>query len=250
MAREFEIRKEVEIDATPEQIWQAIATGPGITSWFMPHEVTPGEGGSIRLTVPGFEEESVITAWEPAKRLAYRGKTADDGTVHAMEYLIEGRDGGSTVLRFVHSGMLGDKWGDDFEVGLAHGWDQYLHTLGEYITRFLGRPVTFINANGPAASAAPDGWSEFLAGLGLDGPVEEGDQVRLTPSGLDPIEGVADYVREEFLGVRTDDGLYRFHGLGRMGMPIAVGHHIYRDDIDRAATEKAWTTFMESVYAS
>ena len=30
----------------------------------------------------------------------------------AFEYLIEGRDGGSTVLRLVHSGMLGDDWED------------------------------------------------------------------------------------------------------------------------------------------
>ena len=34
MTREFEIKKEVEVDGTPEQVWDAIATGPGIDSWF------------------------------------------------------------------------------------------------------------------------------------------------------------------------------------------------------------------------
>ena len=47
MPSEFEIRTEIEIEADPEQIWQAIATGPGITSWFMPHDVTPGVGDQL-----------------------------------------------------------------------------------------------------------------------------------------------------------------------------------------------------------
>ncbi|MBO0874590.1 MAG: SRPBCC domain-containing protein [Pseudonocardia sp.] len=250
MAREFEIRKEIEINADPERIWEAIATGPGITSWFMPHEVEPGEGGTVRLTVPGFEADSTITTWEPGKRLAYRGPTGDDGTVHAMEFLIEARDGGSTVLRLVHSGMLGDNWDDDFQDSTAHGWDMYLHTLAEYVTHFFGRPVVYINADGPAASAAEDGWSVLRAGLGLDGPVELGDEVRLTPDGLEPIEGVADYVGPEFLGVRTADAMYRFHGLGRLGIPVAVGHHIFRDDVDRARLDRDWASWTERLYAS
>lgn len=248
MGREYEIRKEIEVDASPEEVWQAIATGPGITSWFMPHEVEPGEGGKVRLTVEGYETSADITAWEPHKRLAYRGETAQDGTVHAMEYLIEGRDGAATVLRFVHSGFLGEDWSDEYEAGLAHGWDLYLHTLREYLTHFAGRPVTFVNANGPAASAAPDGWSTLWAGLGLAGPVEVGQAVRLTPAGLPPLAGVVDYLGDEFLGVRTEDGLYRFHGMARMGMPIAVGHHIYRDDLDRTEADRAWTAWLAGLY--
>ena len=30
MAHPFEVRKDIEVDATPEQVWEAIATGPGI----------------------------------------------------------------------------------------------------------------------------------------------------------------------------------------------------------------------------
>jgi uncharacterized protein YndB with AHSA1/START domain len=32
---EFEIREEIALDATPEQVWEAIASGPGMDSWFM-----------------------------------------------------------------------------------------------------------------------------------------------------------------------------------------------------------------------
>jgi len=47
MGREFEIVREVELQGTPEQVWEAVATGPGNASWLFPNEVTPpGEEGS------------------------------------------------------------------------------------------------------------------------------------------------------------------------------------------------------------
>jgi uncharacterized protein YndB with AHSA1/START domain len=247
VAREFEIRKEIEVAASPEQVWDAIATGPGITAWFMPHEVEPGEGGTIRLAVEGHRDEGTITVWEPAKRLAYRGQPAEDGTVHAMEFLIEGRAGGSTVLRFVHSGMLGDNWDDDYQASTDHGWDMYLHTLAEYLTHFAGRPVTYVHASGPAASAKDDAWAVLWSGLGLDGSVAVGDRVRLTPEGFAPLEGVVDYLGPEFLGVRTTDGLYRFHGLARLGCPIAVGHHVFAE-VDEAGLERDWTGWLHGLF--
>ena len=30
---------EVEVPGTPEEVWQAIATGPGVSSWFVPTEI-------------------------------------------------------------------------------------------------------------------------------------------------------------------------------------------------------------------
>src|SRR5437870_13125684 len=35
MAHRFEITKDLEVGATPEEVWEAIATGPGMDSWFM-----------------------------------------------------------------------------------------------------------------------------------------------------------------------------------------------------------------------
>jgi uncharacterized protein YndB with AHSA1/START domain len=39
------VQVEVEVPGTPEEIWQAIATAPGISSWFVPSEVDGREGG-------------------------------------------------------------------------------------------------------------------------------------------------------------------------------------------------------------
>ena len=32
------VQVEVEVPGTPEEVWQAIATGPGISSWMVPAE--------------------------------------------------------------------------------------------------------------------------------------------------------------------------------------------------------------------
>ena len=38
----------IDIEATLEEVWQALTTGEGIARWFAPHAaVTPGEGGSV-----------------------------------------------------------------------------------------------------------------------------------------------------------------------------------------------------------
>ncbi len=248
MAREFELRKEVALDASPEQVWEAIATGPGITSWFMPHEVEPREGGVIRVTVGDYTQESTVTAWDPPRRFAVRSQQADDGSVHAFEYLIEGRAGGSTVLRFTHSGILGEDWEAEHD-GLSQGWDMYLHTLAQYLRYFPGRTATFVAAEGPRPSGQEETWTALKRGLGLTGAVTEGDTVRLTLDGLAPIEGVVDYVRPRFLGVRTSDGLYRFHLRAAIGMPVAVGHHLYADDVDQKEAERAWQSWLSRSFA-
>jgi uncharacterized protein YndB with AHSA1/START domain len=246
MARPFKLCKEVALEASPEEVWEAIATGPGITSWFMPLEIEPREGGAVRLSVGDFTEESTVTAWEPPRRFAARGSEGPDGTVHAFEYLIESREGGGTVLRFVHSGFLGDDWGAEYEDQASMGWDMYLHTLGQYLTYFAGRHATYVSAEGPQMPAGKDAWAVLERGLGLTGDVAQGDRIRLTPEGLEPIEGVADYVLPIFLGVRTPEGLYRFHVRPDA---VAVGHHIFSDDVDQKESERAWQSWLNQLFA-
>jgi uncharacterized protein YndB with AHSA1/START domain len=235
MPREFEIRKEVELEATPEQVWEAIATGPGLAAWFMPMEVGPEGDGA--------------TVWDPPRRFATQTPQAQDGTTQAFEYLIQAREGGSTVLRFVHSGFLGDDWDAEYEGMTSHGWDMYLQTLAQYLAYFPGRPAVYVEAEGPAESAAAGAWPVIARGLGLTGSPAEGDPVRLTPAGLAPIEGVVDYLRPSFIGVRTSDSLLRFHGRAALGMTVAVAQHIYSGEVDARGTEEAWRSWLHGLFA-
>ncbi len=247
MAREFELSKEVALDATPEQVWEAIATGPGIGSWFMPHEVEPGEGGTMRLSFGDFTVESTVTAWDPPKRLAVVTGAGEER--QAFEYLVEGRGHGSTVLRFVQSGFLGDDWDAEYD-SLSKGWDMYFHTLAQYLAHFPGRTATFVYADGPPVSAGPDAWPVLLAGLGLTADASEGDTVRLTPAGLPPIDAVVDYLRPTFLGLRGTDALYRFHGRAALGMPIGMGNHLFTAEVDQAEECGRWQSWLNRLFGT
>jgi hypothetical protein len=238
------LEKEIELDATPEQVWEAIATGPGLATWFMSMEMPIPEGDTLP---PG------VAVWDPPRHLLI-SPPAPDGATQSFEYLIEGREGGSTVLRYVQSGFTGNGWETEYEA-MKGGWDMYFHTLAEYFRYFAGRSATYVTAEAPPASVPAAAWQQMLAALGIPDGVEQGAAVRLTPDGLAPIEGVADYyVAGDFLGVRTSDALFRFHGRALLDMPIAVGHHLYApvgvpDTIDGAAAAKDWQAWLERAFA-
>ena len=246
MARPFEVRKEIEVEATPEEVWEAIATGPGIDGWFMgTNEIEPREGGTARMTLPGFSLEATVGVWDPPKRLVTETDHEEDGRFMAFEYVIEGRGGGSTVLRFVHSGFLPDEdWEMEYEA-LKTGDPMYIEKLAEYLKFFRGRTATPVSAFGPQVGR-DDAWRVFKRELGLDEGFAEGDPASFTVEGLAPIEGVIDYVSPDALGVRSSDGLYRFiHGLGGT---VVVGHHVYAD-VDQQETERAWQSWIERAFA-
>jgi uncharacterized protein YndB with AHSA1/START domain len=247
MAHPFEVRKEIEVDATPEEVWEAISTGPGLDAWFMGrNEVQPGEGGKVRMTLPSWTLESTITVWDPPRRLVTDTGEGEDGRLMVFEYLIEGREGATTIVRFVHSGFLpGDDWETEYEA-LKSGDPMYIHKLAQYLKYFRGRTATPIDVYGAQVPDRDQAWSRFRSGLGLTGAVSEGDQVLLTPEDLPPLEGVVDYQSQETLGLRTSDGLYRFiYGLGGT---VVLGHHIFTDG-DQETTERALKAWLDNTFA-
>lgn len=249
MPHEFEVRVETPIDATPEQIWEAITNGPGVDSWFMGRtEIEPREGGTARFTMGGYTQESTVTAWEPAKRLAYQEDKNPDGTFMAFEYLIEGRDGGSTVVRLVHSGFLGDDWEAEYDA-LSVGDAMYLDKLAQYVTHFTGRTSAYnMFLPGPQVADSDRVWGAFHGILGLSGTPRTGDPARIEIDGIEPVDGVVDYVAHpHFLGVRTADGLYRF--MQGYQDTVVVEHHNFADGVDGERIGRAWESWIARTFA-
>lgn len=248
MPHEFEVREEIALDATPEQVWEAIATGPGVDSWFMgSNEFEPREGGTGRMTLGGQTSESTITAWEPQRRFAYQSEQNPDGTFMAFEFLIEGRSGGSTVLRLVHSGFLGDDWEAEYEA-MSVGDAMYLRKLAAYLRYFPGRTSTYnIFAVGPQVADQDRVWVAFADAFGLSGPVSVGDKARLTVDGLPPVEGTVEIATYPFLGMCTDEGMYvLIHGV--YGNVVAEKHG-FSGGVDVEATERAWQGWLAGAFA-
>lgn len=249
MPGEYEMHLETQVDATPEQVWDALATGSGIDSWFMGRtEVEAGPGGTVRTDLGGFVQESTITHWEPGRRFGYRSATAPDGSFLAIEWLIEGRAGASTVLRSVGSGFIASAdWDGEYE-SLKSGGTMYFHSLTEYVTHFAGRTAVPVSAVRPYSGNRKRMWTVINEGLGLPAFIAPGDPVRLTPTGLDALEGVIDYTTPQFLGVRTADGLYRF--FPARGNLVTVGHHLFTRSVHPGQIERSWQSWLARLFPS
>jgi uncharacterized protein YndB with AHSA1/START domain len=247
MGSDFEISLETTINATPEEVWDAIATGPGLDSWFMGrNEVEPREGGTATMAMGDmFTAESTVVAWDPPHRVKTSSTPEADGSFMAMEYLVEGRGQGSTVVRLVHSGFLaGDNWEEEYDA-LRNGNPLYLRSLKQYVEHFRGRTATPVNVFGAPQPSEEVAWRKITSALGLPETVNEGDPVRFTVDDTQ-YAGVVDTVKTpSFLGVRTDDALLRFVGRGGL---MGVGHHLFDRPEDKAAAE-TWRAWLASALA-
>src|SRR4029077_7233445 len=96
------VQVEVEVPGTPEEVWQAIATGPGISSWFVPTEFEERDGKPVAVTLnfgPGMESRSVVTAWDPPRRFAAQGEGWGGSPPLAAEGSVDARGGRAGVAR-------------------------------------------------------------------------------------------------------------------------------------------------------
>jgi uncharacterized protein YndB with AHSA1/START domain len=248
MPHEFEVNQEIALDASPEQVWEAIATGPGVDAWFMGrNEIEPREGGAMRMVMGDGVETATITAWEPPRRLAYRGAENPDGTFMAFEYLVEGREGGTSVLRLAHSGFLGDDWEAEYDA-LTIGDRMYLEKLATYVKYFAGRSGYHAFVPGPQVTDQEKFWAAFTGAFGLTGPVSEGSKAVVSVPGLPPVDGEVTFARQpHYLGVRTDDGLYvLLHGYQNT---VVAEQHDYTGATDSSEAESAWQTWLTRSFA-
>ena len=245
MGHQFAQHHEAEVPAGPDEVWAAIATGPGIDSWFMGrNEVT---AGTVRTVFGEYAPELEITESAPAHRFAYRSGQAPDGRFIAYEFLIEGRAGGSTVLRTVTSGFLpGEDWADEFEA-MTLGGELYFRTLVEYLTYFAGRFAAPVTAFGPSGPPGPPGpsWTRnrslLCRELGLAEAPQPGDPVRFTGE-IGSADGVVYFANAHAIGVRTPDGLYRF--MRGFGKPVIAAHHLFAADAEPDQARQAWEAWL------
>ena len=239
MGQEFEIRWEGELPASPRDVWDGITRHADGYMWKVEYE--PRVGGAERgLSAGG----GTVTAWDPPRHFATstRPETERDGH-NELDYRLEPL-GSATYLRYVHRGVFpaGEDQGSLLETCRQHT-AFYQHSLGQYACHFAGREATCVTVDGPE-SATRGAFVAVRRALGLADDVVAGDRVRLTPAGLDPIDGVVDYAADAFLGVRSADALYRVYGRDTWGLPVSVAHHFFADDADEAALELAWTEWM------
>ncbi len=166
------VQVEVEVPGTPEQVWQAIASGPGISAWFVPTTLDGKVGGSIALDFGGgMVSSATITEWQPPHRFVAEDRTwIQGGPPVATEWIVEARKGGSCVVRVVHSLFAStDDWDGQLE-GTESGWPGYFRVLRHYLQHHAGEPAASFSVMAPTATGADGIWNELARALGAPEP--------------------------------------------------------------------------------
>jgi uncharacterized protein YndB with AHSA1/START domain len=242
----FEIVEDVDVPASPEQVWEAVATGPGMDSWFMGrNEVEPREGGTAKWSIGDFTMEATVTAWDPPQHFQFRAPEAPQGAYHQFDYRIEPKDGGRTGVRYTHTGRLTGDWEAEYEA-MGEGDPAYIFKLVQYLTHFQGRFGVSIDAYGPNVPDEEQVMATYRTALGLGDSVGMGDKVQADLDGIGPVDGVVDFLSRHFIGVLSDDAIYRFiHGFE--GTTFA-GHHLFASGTIQKEAERAWSAWLGRLF--
>ena len=147
MTDDREIDLSVEVTGTPEEVWEAIATGAGVSAWLHHTEVDGRPGGRFAFDMgigTGLNDAGTVTAWEPPRRFVTGGVRwvpagGGEEASLATEWTVEARDGGTCVVRMEMSGFgTGAGWDDEIE-GMAAGMRPGLDSLRAHLETRAGR---------------------------------------------------------------------------------------------------------------
>jgi uncharacterized protein YndB with AHSA1/START domain len=146
------VELEVEVPGTPEEVWRAIATGPGISAWLQPTEVEPRPGGRFSFDLGAGPQSGTVTAWDPphhfGQEVAWSPGGGRLGARLATEWHVQARAGGTCVVRMVMSGFgSAEDWDEELE-GIATGMRAALASLRLYLTHFAGQAGVWVRVAG------------------------------------------------------------------------------------------------------
>jgi uncharacterized protein YndB with AHSA1/START domain len=188
------VQVEVEVPGTPEEVWQAIASGPGISSWFVPAEFEERDGKPVAVKLnfgPGMESRSDVTVWDPPRKFATETPGWAPGSPSmADEWSVETSGGGICVVRVVHSLFAStDDWDNQLD-GMEQGWPTYFRILRRYLAEFRGMPCSAMQVISFSTDSESKTWEKLGGELGLLG-VAQGQKWSI-PDGFPRMTGVVD----------------------------------------------------------
>ena len=244
------VQVEVEIPGTPEEVWRAISTGAGVSSWFVPTKIEEKLGGKITIHFgPGMDSIATITSWEPPVRFAAEDKWGENGPLIATEWFVEARSGGVCIVRVVHSLFAEtDDWDNQLE-GTESGWPLYFRVLRLYMTQFRGMHGESFVATGFSPEPEAQTWDKLMQMLSLANKAV-GEKCK-TGSDVPQISGTVELISqakaERALILKLDrPGIALFSAANCGGATqVYLGLYLYGDSAqDIASQESAWQAWM------
>lgn len=253
----------VEVAAPPEVVWQAIATGPGLSMWFLETELEERVGGHVAFHMgPEMASEGEVTAWEPGTRLEYaepgwcdlagRENTGQQPLV--SEFLIEATSGGTSILRVVSSAYgTGAEWEREWFADMVANWAPSFDTFARYVARHAGEPGARLDAQLPIEGGAHEGWTSVIELLGSP---SVGDLVR-----FGDVEGTLERLTNEhnvkdllvsFDGAVRGFGVMAAYEIGDGVGIITLGGSLFGAEADQQVEQlqEAWSSTLAPIAAS
>ncbi|WP_406695287.1 SRPBCC domain-containing protein [Singulisphaera sp. Ch08] len=245
------VQVEVEVPGTPEEVWQAIATGPGVSSWFVPTE-TREDGTIVSHFGPGMDAVARQTAWDPPHRFAAEGEMGPNAPKMATEWTVEARSGSVCVVRVVHSLFAStDDWDDQLE-NIEGGWPVYFQILRLYLSHFRGQPCSAFQLMGITTDSAASAWDVLTRSLDLT-EAKLGEH-RQTPADAPRLAGLVELTGQpghpHQLLIRLDEpttGIAHLFALSMGGLVfISIRIYLYGEAAPAAMAnnEPSWTAWM------
>jgi uncharacterized protein YndB with AHSA1/START domain len=249
------VQVEVEVPGTPEEVWRAIATGPGISSWLVPTEFEERDGKPVAVKVnfgPGMESTSAVTAWDPPLKWASQSDSWVPGSPPiANEWTVEARGGGVCVVRIVQSLFAStDDWDNQLEAGKA-AWPAFFRALRIYLTHFRGQRSETMKWVVPVAGTEAEAWETLTTALGVHG-LSVGQRCT-APADAPALSGVVEYVTQD-----PYDALLRIDkpgpGIAALGTfncggsnMVALGFYLYGDQAAGTVAREAplWEAWFQ-----
>lgn len=222
------VQVQAEVPGTPEQVWDAIATGPGVSSWFVPTEMQP-DGTVVSRFGPGMDSIARQTSYNPPKNFSAEsdgfGPTCPP---IATEWHVEAASGDTCIIRVVHS-LFTDKddWNNQLE-GIESGWPDYFRLLTLYLRHFPGQYATLVQSLVITPKPPADFWPQLVAAFPLQG----------TPQG-EPSPG-----HPNQLTLLLTDGYAHLFAM-KMGPQTVVSLRLYRFN-GAPANQGEWQQWLES----
>jgi uncharacterized protein YndB with AHSA1/START domain len=238
------------------QVWEAIATGPGISSWFVPSRIEHGDDGAPKQLIctfgPGMDSAATITAWEPPHRLAAENAWAPNMPTVATEWIVEARAGGKCVVRVVHSLFAStDDWDNQLE-STETGWPGFFRILRLYLTHFRTLRCSPIQVVGFGHKPLDKVWADLATPFALNG-VRVGQRWRAPRDGVPMLAGVVEAVGEgkhpHNVLLRVDEPASGVASLGAFdcgAVQVMVSLYLYGDKAAAIAAreEPVWRAWM------
>lgn len=211
------VEVELEVPGKADEVWTAIATGPGISSWFVPTEIETGEDGTPVKAISHFglgnsmDSAADITEWAPPHY--FKATSADlgpDAPEIATEWVVEARSGSTCTVRVVHSIVTdSDAW--DYQLqGWESGWPWFFQILRLSLLDFRNQPCHAFRIMGATGGDPAQAWAYFTKAIGLK-DCAVGSPCR-APSEMPPLIGK---VR------KTGEGTHEHAALIRLDEPCA-----------------------------